>query len=685
MMRRKRFVLWVVVALAAAVGRVEAAASKGPILLAGGIPLKVITVKDTKAREEAREDAKGIPLSVFTILYVLPTSSETADRRLDAIGADNRKQKGWFRVAYAPHERDYCGWVHERDVVEWTHREAVQFMPQLGRPRATFFRTEDAARKAFQGRPEPGSDVAREPATVGRHHVLMPILESSRLTVSGHDVPVHKVAFMASLGPGAPPPVRTSGGDVVDEQFVRDKSTADIVFVIDTTRSMAPPIEQVKASVRKVAEALRKETDGELAVSLRLGLVAYRDDDAESRADGGYLTKVFCTLAEGKEPGAFEKRLATVGVAGGGRLAEDVLAGLSDAMGPEVGWNEVGWKQIILVGDASAKERDHPDDASKANRDSMTLDDLKRKAQPDLASRAESLMKLFTIHAIHVWNPHAHYSQDNAVADRQFRSLSKGARRADAKGFFASMKGGDSPEDFSQDLSEYLLRSLRNFVDQVKRGKPPPAPAAPPPPTGPAPPDPRGGDGMGGAAATPYVILELIRALPGAEGAAKLPGFHEGWATELDARGHTVLTPHVLVIRQDLEQFANGFNYLLGELESYRESGRSLEELLGSLKMLTAGATTGERLGADTSLDRVFGGFLGVPLQSKVFEMTLRKLTQMSDGGYSDWLRRAKDSARQIQGLLARPDAWFHLLASPGGVAPRDNLKHAFLPLSDLP
>lgn len=115
----------------------------------------------------------------------------------------------------------------------------------------------------------------------------------------------------------------------------------DLVFLLDTTGSMAEEIREAKERVQQLALALGKARPG---ATVRIGVVAYRD-----RGDQ-YLTLVSPLSPDVQRSFDF---LATLRAEGGGDAPEDVLTGLAAAL-HDIDWNpapEVD-RQVFLIGDA---------------------------------------------------------------------------------------------------------------------------------------------------------------------------------------------------------------------------------------------------------------------------------------------------------------------------------------------
>ncbi|MEJ7599201.1 MAG: vWA domain-containing protein, partial [Kofleriaceae bacterium] len=119
----------------------------------------------------------------------------------------------------------------------------------------------------------------------------------------------------------------------------------DVVFAVDTTGSMAEEIDAAKRTIFAIANTIRgtqKHAD------LRIGLVAYRDSDADSQ----YITRPFALT---RDLDAVYAELASYTAGGGDDFPELVSVALLDAMNME--WRSNARKLVFLVGDATAAVR----------------------------------------------------------------------------------------------------------------------------------------------------------------------------------------------------------------------------------------------------------------------------------------------------------------------------------------
>lgn len=118
----------------------------------------------------------------------------------------------------------------------------------------------------------------------------------------------------------------------------------DVVFVFDSTSSMAVYIEEVRLKIERLALAFKK-----LVPTCRIGLVAYRD-----RLDE-YVTKIH-PLTYGTS--SLQNFLNNIEAKGGNDGEEAVEEALRVAV-EEIKWNEKSKKYVLLIGDAPPHQKDN--------------------------------------------------------------------------------------------------------------------------------------------------------------------------------------------------------------------------------------------------------------------------------------------------------------------------------------
>ena len=130
---------------------------------------------------------------------------------------------------------------------------------------------------------------------------------------------------------------------VCPPQFPNETLNIDVVFVVDSTGSMADEIRSVKTEIINIIDEVES---GQPSPELRVGVVAYRDHKPEERE---YVTDKFSLTSDIEDAFDFIKDLEA---RGGGDLPEAVADGLHVAI-HDMRWNRNAKKLIILIGDAA--------------------------------------------------------------------------------------------------------------------------------------------------------------------------------------------------------------------------------------------------------------------------------------------------------------------------------------------
>jgi len=117
----------------------------------------------------------------------------------------------------------------------------------------------------------------------------------------------------------------------------------DVVFLIDSTGSMADEIRSVKSHIEKVVEDVMKGTP---RPQIRVGIVTYRDHEREERQY--LLQKTDLTYNIDKALNF----LKGIEARGGGDHPEAVADGLHEAIN-NMNWNSQARKVVFLIGDAA--------------------------------------------------------------------------------------------------------------------------------------------------------------------------------------------------------------------------------------------------------------------------------------------------------------------------------------------
>lgn len=146
--------------------------------------------------------------------------------------------------------------------------------------------------------------------------------------------------------------------DTVEKTLYTDPSDSlDLIFLIDTTGSMADDIDNVKSSASEIVGAIDSKN-----YDYRVSVAEYRDLPSYG-SSGDYVYKLACPFSNDKDE--IIEAINSLTVDGGGDIPESVYSGLVYAMTDEnkdlsnsdnYGWRQGVTKQIILMGDAPAHD-----------------------------------------------------------------------------------------------------------------------------------------------------------------------------------------------------------------------------------------------------------------------------------------------------------------------------------------
>ncbi|MFN2350057.1 MAG: VWA domain-containing protein [Thioalkalivibrio sp.] len=359
-------------------------------------------------------------VAAFRPLYVFAREGVDLDRAGDP--------RGWYQVG--PGREAPVGWMQARDVFEWRQALLVSYThpgdPIEGRSPVLMFQDLSSleslvddmdmagrARSLYadirQGE-TPASVVSMEPerfVDITRQFYMLPILDWEQTRIQGDD------ARLLQLAAAVP---RARGADTLDNpeyasqsRVGRDEAGAgladlqvDIVFVMDTTRSMQPFIDMTRDAVARMT---RQFTD-EAAARFRFGLVTYRDS-SEIIPALEYVTRNHTPeLVGGEALVDLLSNSARATQAGSLDYPEEVFAGVDVAL--RSAWRPDALRFMILVGDASAHPKGHAQNVT--GKDEVDLRRELDDAQVHLLS-------------LHLQDPRA--EADHPIADAQFRHLSR--------------------------------------------------------------------------------------------------------------------------------------------------------------------------------------------------------------------------------------------------------------------
>lgn len=376
-----------------------------PLLMEGKKTLyqRVLSRLGAELREAPGAEAKTIGrVPPFSIYYVYAREQHDGGE--------------WLQVGPSSHG-NVSGWIAAEQLVEWRQMLVGFFTKPGNRYPALLFRdhenlvkvleselgsglAEHYAKQAIAGDPD-SPLVAIEPDTYidpREHFYLLPILDHFAAD-DDFATKVLKVAVVnREIHEGPQGPATGNSGDALGGFKVA------MAFVIDTTLSMGPYIDQTRDAIRRICE---KTQTTQWRERFNFALVAFRDS-TEARPGLEYVWKRVADFKDGRDCQALLQEAATMKEArlSSKDFSEDAFAGVNAALG-ELDWKPYGGRYIVLITDASARSG-----TNRYSTTSLNAQELNSKAQ----SQGVAVLTL------HLLTPSGKHDHDRAAA--QYKALS---------------------------------------------------------------------------------------------------------------------------------------------------------------------------------------------------------------------------------------------------------------------
>ncbi len=422
------------------------AAERAPLLMEGKKTLyqRVVSHPGAVLRESPARDAKIVKDAVktFTVFYVY-------DRRDGMLEAGS---------SLAGPE----GWLDEKHATRWNQSLTLLFTERTGRDRVLFFKDEkylealcaakdmEAQLKKLQaevdaakeGRDNPALPVlAAEPsdakgAVTQKRFYLMPVLQMAE--------PFEGIKFLrvASIDPAQSQQNRNA--------VVQGPPRTGIAFVIDTTISMKPYIDQSLNVIRSIYDSLEKSA---LADSVGFAVVAFRSSTT-ARPGLEYTARVISDFKTATNRTGLETELAKVEEAGvsSHSFNEDSPAGVKSAV-DDLNWEPYATRMIILITDAGPLPAEDPH--ASVRMDVRELADY---------ARARGIW----LNATHIKSPAG--AANHAQAEKAYRALTL---LSDNRSNYLSIPAPTPKEGAAQfaAATKTLAGSLVNMAKSTAEGK----------------------------------------------------------------------------------------------------------------------------------------------------------------------------------------------------------------------
>ncbi len=485
------------------------------------------------------------------------------------------------------------GWVKESEIVDWSQNIVASFTNPANRDRQLLFDSQENLnellqheayadmliayrKKLSEGEAPMGGVVSIEPeehVDISKNFYLLPILQAFE---EYHPMTGDPFLQMELASLPLDKEQGAKSGDLSDFE-------AGIVFVIDTTRSMDPFIEETRNAVAEMVTKLEASNAGK---KLNFGVIGFRDNNA-AIAELEYRTKIYAPLKKRdnqKEVVAALDAMEAAKASSPG-FNEDALAGVEDAIG-KIDWAAFGGRFVILVTDAGPKLPGDQNARSKIDADAL---------------REEARRNQIAVFTMHLRGKSG--EANHAYAEGNYKNLS----RFDGSGYYYPIKDG-SREAFGT-IVRSVIEDVTGIINvsaekKLAEGTKP------------------NGKPDVGAAGRAMQLAWL-----GRQNNAKAPELLRVWASDVDLEDPTrqALEPRLLVTKNQLSSLRETLKLILEAGEQTQASGES-DEFFNQLKGAISRAAQNPELLDQTdldSLDEAFGEFLAdLPYKSRLQNMT---------------------------------------------------------------
>jgi serine/threonine-protein kinase PpkA len=635
----------------------QAANGKGlPLAMPGydGFYQRVLVKPGAVLQASPDAGAQGQPAAVFDILYVF------------------ERRPGWLRVGHDLHDGPE-GWVAADKTENWTVMLVAGYAPPGPRLPVLFFK-DDLSIASLLAKPGAADEVKQLEASAqsspdprlaavedksvdwGSHPYVMPILQTHRVTTDdGRSVYLAHIASVtgATSASGSGVAARPAAPQATPS-YCTDTSQATmrhaVVFVIDTTISMQPYINEVKGLADGWAQAL-----GQRGISdkVRFGLIAYRNnmDQEPQKSQLEYVTKVAAPLSPSTDINTFRSAVSGLSEAkvSTRSVDEDTVAGLKAAIDQD--WSPYcGARIIVFVTDAGALRSDDP----LANQKGVGLTTI----------AAEAREKHIAIFPVHLLTPEARRANDIERARAQYQG-ELGATGSNPASNYMTIPDG-APAGFRTYLGK--LGSLLDGIHAISTNRPL-----------------EHTDVKQAKGEVSQMILNELFSVQqrfiGATAGATAPTFSDSWTSDRDLANPDVpaLEIKLFLTRRQLSQLAEQTDRLT---RSARSAQLETSRFFNLLRMASAATSQDpKRFGDDsTQIGDLLPSFLNLlPYKSDVLSLNAADWRGMGASKQDAFVRRLEEKYRFYQAIEADQSKWRKL----GSADPNEAV--ALVPISELP
>ncbi|MDR2056238.1 MAG: VWA domain-containing protein [Desulfovibrio sp.] len=539
------------------------------------------------------------------------------------------RQGGRIQVGVSDRQAD--GWLDADKTTAWNQSLTMLFTSRMGRQPVLFFKDHDSLEKLClddrlgekilqyermmqSGQTPPDFPViAQEPpetAVSEKNFYLLPVLNVDN--AFGESA---KLLEVASIDPGSD----NGSGASSPASAPADKDLrTGFVFVIDTTISMKPYIDQTLKLVRSIYDELEKNPHGG---KIAFAVMAFRSN-TDLKPGLEYTTKLISDFKTYRQRGELENALARVKEASVSSHAydEDSFAGVKDAA-DNLSWQNYASRIMLLITDAGPLR-----EGDKTSRTGMSP-----------AVMAEYLKKNHIyLTAAHIKTPNG--AKNHASAEIAYREL---ARQADNRTSYIALDASTPQKGAAafDAVGRRLAQGYGDLVTATAEGRLLAAPVQTSPQKKLAPEE----EAQRIAESTGYAIqLQFL----GNRKGSRAPSVVKAWVADADlarlsqdpqAQPVTAIQPAVLVTKTQLSQLRAQLKAIFESAQQSflkDESKNFFQNILSAAAQMTRDPQAFTRSpGKNLAQSGVLGEFLdGLPYRSRIMTLKEDDWYQMSTG-----------------------------------------------------
>lgn len=580
---------------------------------------------------------------------------------------------GWYEVG-TDEKGTIAGWIKAEDLFEWKQTMCLTYTHPEGRHPVLMFDDEDALAKLAQSEAAKRVENAQNlyaaidsaakgekelPANfpvlsiepkmavdVSKQFYLLPILEHKTATFDGREGRLLRVAAVSGNGSKARErsdlrsnkdylAAAATGAEAHAKKL--EEMKVDLVWVVDTTRSMGPYIDSVRAIMQNVSKQVA--ADPALNGKISFGAWGYRD--SESIAGIEYNTRNFTPQLQPVDTfvktldGMQETKIDSVD------LPEDMFAGVADAI-EKTAWRENSLRFVVLVGDAPSHDAGHKWNSS--GQDENTL-------------RALATDRHINLFALHILPPTA--KKFNKIGERQFTCLA--TNPGQEKAMYGAVRGSGMAAFDKQ--AALIATAVIDFGSNAAKGNGQILAAEAAPDTA----KPETTDSALGELNRADVD-KAIRAAAvtwlGSKAKAEAPRDVEAWVADKDLLdpGKQALEVRILLNKRQLDSLAT---LLSDVLKAGRENQVSGEDFFTSLQAASAVASRNPDMLANApslAQSGLIPDFLaGLPYHSQLMDISNDLWASWGPDEQDSFLNRLEAKVKAYASVHDNPDIWVAL------------------------